>query len=365
MSRWFCHPVTSSLGRHAADWDALNDACFGSHPLLTSRFVDLLLAHFPAKGLQLCMQQVDGHEGAVAICLLRPIAPGLWASYLPKQAQISPSLLTRDADFPALARALPGMAAQIDLLCLDPLNCGMPLTDDALTKIEVHATTMAVDLRSGYETWWNHRSKKLRDNLGRYWRRVHDDGLAMRLTTISEPGEMHAAVARYGQLESRGWKGQTGTAIGLDSGQLDFYSALMTAMANREGGARVHELWLGDSLVASRLTVASGHMLVALKTTYDEAFKRYAPGRLLMHEVLRDAFSNWPDREFEFYTNASVDQLAWATSQRPIVHATAFRSTLVRKLAGLHRRLRSLAPGWITLDTRSAEATGRAARRKA
>lgn len=345
MSRWSCHPVSGGLGPHAAEWDALNAARFQAHPLLTSRFVDLLLAHFPAPGLLLCKQCEDDQAAPAAMCLLRPVSPGLWASYLPTQAQIGPSLLGRGTDPQSLLRALPGFAVQVDLLCLDPLFCELPLTDDdPLLRVGTHATTMAVDLSTGHEAWWQGRAKKLRDNLGRYRRRVLDEGLAMRVTVISEPAHMPEAVARYGQLESRGWKGQTGTAIDRGSGQLAFYSELMTGMAAQDG-ARVHELWLGDALVASRLTMVAGQMAVALKTTYDEAFRRYAPGRLLMHAVVRDAFHLWPDRQFEFYTNASADQLAWATSQRPIVHATAFRSDWVRHMIDLHRWLRGRVPG--------------------
>lgn len=344
MSRWSCHPIDGHLGAHAADWDALNAARFQDHPLLASRFVELLLTHFPAKGLLLCKQHGEGQDAPLAMCLLRAVSPGLWASYMPAQAQISPSMLGSGTNLQSLARSLPGFAGQLDLLCLDPLFCDLRLAEDPLRKIGAHATTMAVDLGIGYDTWWQQRPKKLRDNLGRYGRRVQDDGLAMRITVVSEPSQMRDAVARYGQLESRGWKGQSGTAVDQDSGQLAFYSELMTVMATQDG-ARVHELWLGDDLVASRLTMTAGRMVVALKTTYDEAFKRYAPGRLLMHEVVRDAFRLWPGRQFEFYTNASADQLAWATSQRPIVHATAFRSAWARRLADLHRQLRRVALG--------------------
>ena len=50
-------------------------------------------------------------------------------------------------------------------------------------------------------------------------------------------------------------------------------------------------------------------MALILKTTYDETLQAYAPGRLLLHEVIRRAFVLWPGRSLEFYTNANADQL--------------------------------------------------------
>ena len=88
----------------------------------------------------------------------------------------------------------------------------------------------------------------------------------------------------------------------------------------------VYELWLGDQLAASRLVFGLGDMVVMLKTTYDENLNRYAPGRVLLYLAIQDLFTYCPEKTIEFYTDANVDQLSWATDRRWIAHWTFHRN---------------------------------------
>jgi hypothetical protein len=92
MMRWRSEPLMDSLGVWTGAWDALNDRHFDSHPMLSSRFVNGLLRNFPAPGVRICIGESDGEVRA--LCLVRRSRLGVWSSYLPSQAQISPSLFT-------------------------------------------------------------------------------------------------------------------------------------------------------------------------------------------------------------------------------------------------------------------------------
>jgi len=336
MMRWRSEPLMDSLGVWTGAWDALNDRHFDSHPMLSSRFVNGLLRNFPAPGVRICIGESDGE--VCALCLVRRSRLGVWSSYLPSQAQISPSLLIGRVDVSDLMRGLPLDALQLDLLCLDPQFHRADFSGTGLQRAAA-ALTMTVELNRSDEDYWSSRSKKLRDNLRRYERTVTAAGLSARYAVHADPAEVEAGVTRYAELESRGWKGRQGTALAPGNLQHHFYSTLMKAAA-ASGQAWVIELWFDDRLAASRLLLGGPSMVVALKTGYDEAFKAQAPGRLLLRNTLQHAHTHWAGRRFEFYTDATPDQLSWAGSQRELFHLSAFRNQIAARLATARRRWR-------------------------
>ncbi|MBA4152676.1 MAG: hypothetical protein C0509_08945 [Acinetobacter sp.] len=140
---------------------------------------------------------------------------------------------------------------------------------------------------------------------------------------------MQSVIARFGEMESAGWKGLNGSAVHADNVQGHFYAEVMRRFAER-GRATVYELYFNDALVAMQLCIASPGMLVLLKTTYDESQASFSPGRLLLHALLEKEFAEKRVGEIEFYTNADSEQLAWATHERWINHYLLFRNRMVR-----------------------------------
>ena len=322
MNQWFSTKLQRALGDHAAAWDELNDRQFGKHPLLTSSFVNALLSQMGQGNEHLCMLYDDGH--LQAMCILQPRNKVLWSSFLPSQAQIGLTLVPQSAMLQGLLQALPGFALQVDLLCNDPLVGGVVANATPPTHHMNHALTMAIRVEGSFEQYWADRSKKLQSNIKRYQQRVDADILTQRTVCINTPDAIPAAIERYAALEGQGWKEKQGTALASDKAQLAVYNDLMLNAA-QHGAAYVFELWLDDRLVASRLALMSGSMLVMLKTTYDERSARYAPGRLLLLTTIEFAFAHFKSAVIEFYTDANPDQLAWATGQRWIKHATVYR----------------------------------------
>lgn len=336
MSGWTIEPIEGGLGRHAAEWDALNWRAFGQHPLLTSMFVNGLLEKFGEGREYLCVQAESGQ--IQAMCILQRKSALVWTSFLPSQAPLAPTLMPNGAMAPSLLQSLPRTVAQLDLLCNDPQLGGITSSRQPPTHRVNHALTIKVDLVGTFDAYWASRSKQLRANFRRYEKRLLADGLAERLICITEPAQMEAAVGRYANLEGAGWKGQNGTALGSSPSQLEFYCDLM-ARAAESGNAVVHELWFGDQLAASRLVLSQEDTMVILKTSYDERLASYAPGRMLLRRVIDHAFSAKPGGVLEFYTNANADQLTWATAQRWIQHASYYRWPLATDLLSTVRGL--------------------------
>jgi CelD/BcsL family acetyltransferase involved in cellulose biosynthesis len=338
MSGWTCVPLRRSLGAHGAAWDQLNARLLGEHPLLTTAFIDGLLHHFGDGSEHLCVYRRDG--AIEAMCVLKPRNRLVWDSFLPSQAQVAPTLVADSELLASLLASLPGMPIQLDLLCNDPA-VGAVLAGVARRRhVLNHALTMKVDLAGSFAGYWSSRSKQLQTNIKKRDKRLLEDGIEQRRVHIGEPALIVAAVDRYAALEGAGWKGRNGTAVGSSPAQLQFYRDLMLQAA-AGGHAFVSELWFGDTLAASRLILRRNGMLVILKTSYDERFSDYSPGRLLLRDVIEHAFAAGAGGAIEFYTDADQNQLEWATAQRWIQHRTLYRWDVAEALAVSLRAWRS------------------------
>ena len=340
--RWTIYPLQRGLGEHASAWDALRSRLFGPNPILGSEFVTLLLAHFgTGKELLGVLRQDDEPQ---SMCIVRPRGPLLWSSFLPAQAQIGPTVLDSPDDIRSLIQALPGVAIELDLLCNDPDFGNLPDRTFIDSHSIDHNLTMHIDMSGTFADYWSHRPKKLVQNLARYRRRMVSDGLGHRFVAVTAAADMPAAVARYAALETASWKGDHGTAIASANGQLRFYEEVMRRHADR-GAAVAWELWIDDRLAACRLAIRDGNTLVMLKTTYLESDAAYAPGRALLRLAIEHSFELAPGGRIEFYTDASADQLQWATGHRRIRHLAFYRHTAAQlAIAGI-RSLRQSAAG--------------------
>lgn len=335
---WQSFALNKEFGGHDAAWDACNQRVFQGHLLFDSRFVGNLLRHF-GQGNERLLQRKNA-AGELEMCLLRPGAWGRWETFFPSQAQISPVMVGSRESLDGLFDALPGMPMQIDFLGQD-----VPYSHivDSLApggQAISHATTISISMSGTFEEYWNNRPKNLIKNIRRYKNRLAQGDCKVDLVQIDLPEQMAAAVGRYGQLEAHSWKSLQGTAVLPDNPQGRFYADILADFA-RTGNAVVYELWIDECLAASRLVILDQRMFIILKTAYNKEMAQFAPGRLLLHEVIADAFRRIPGGTLEFYTNATADQFDWATHSRTIVHQTDYRNaalSLVRQLIKLGYR---------------------------
>lgn len=348
--QWHLQPLdpAEGLGPLRADWDRLNTRLMAGHGMLDGAFVDAMLRHFGEGGALLARAVRDGETVALLLLNRHTRGLGVWSSYLPAQTQIGPTLVPAGLDLRGLFAALPGYASELDLLCNDPRFGDLRELPLRAIRSLPHALTMSVSLKGGFDDYWAQRPRKLIQNMRRYLRRLQSEPTPERLDVVADPAAMSAAVARYAALESRGWKGREGTAVTADNPQGRFYAEVMGQFAAR-GEALVYELWLGEDLLASRMLLIRAGMVVMLKTSFDENFERFAPGRVLLLRTLEDLFVRLPGGVVEFYTNAEPDLLAWSTSQRWINHVSLYRHSGLPAFYGLLRRS---TRGWLRRGNR-------------
>lgn len=342
-AQWQIRPASAVDAAWWSSWDELNGEGHDGHPLLASDMVRLLCKHFATGPLTFAVL-ADSQRIYLQTILTRE-GFGKWSLFNPSQAPIGPLVCRRgggdlSAHLQRLTHRLPQLGLALDYPTHDP-SYAPSLSAPSATHRALWGTTISVSCQGKFEDYWNARSKELRHNVRRYFRRIDEEHSGVwRLVRHDTPEAVGAAVARYGELESRGWKAKEGTALHPTNVQGRFYSELLAAFAGR-GHAHAYEFHVGDVLAASRLLISGPTMYVILKTTYDENLGRIAPGRLLLHTILKELFAAPTRRAVEFYTRANNDTLAWSTDKRDIASVTVYRNRVVAGLANLQRQRRA------------------------
>ena len=335
---WETVPLAGSLGNYRDDWDRLNATLYRSQPFFDSRFIEPMLKFFATGEERLCVHSQHGEIDGLLI--LTPRRTGIWSLFTPSQMQIVPILLKDSALLHSLIKVLPSFTISVEFLRQDPLLTPFNKNVNALEIIhQSQALTITVTITNQFSDYWSLRSKNLKKNHHRHFKRQKKNFQSMRLGCHETPDSIHEAVNRYGIMESRGWKGWQGTSLNPNNKQGACYAELMEHFAESDN-ASVYELYFDDLMVASRLCVLNSVMLIILKTTYHEDLAEYAPGQLLLHAVLEKEFLRQRVKAVEFYTNATPDQVSWSTDQRLINNVTLFRHSLLKHAYLFKRSLR-------------------------
>lgn len=125
------------------------------------------------------------------------------------------------------------------------------------------------------------------------------------------------------RVEASGWKGEAGTAIVSHEETRRFYAELARFSAER-GWLRLAFLRLDGHAIAFQFLVEHGGVISQLKGGFDEAYRKFAPGTLLVQDVIRRAFEVGAER-YEFLGSEEGFKLEWATAthERQLLQAFA------------------------------------------
>ncbi|MCB1774504.1 MAG: GNAT family N-acetyltransferase [Gammaproteobacteria bacterium] len=306
------------------DWQRLAVDHHATNPMLDAEFARLLAQYFGDR-----LHVLIGLRGGdtVMLALVEPASLARWQGFRPSQAQAALIVCSPECEIVpgVVVAAFPSRCLRLDLFALDPREHGPLLKDfDSVQRLP-SVRNICVELKGEFDDYWQQRPRNLRKNTRRYRTRLVEEVGEVGLRVAHDKASVVSATDRYGIMESRGWKGRIGTALHPGNLQGQFYRDFMASMAER-GRAFVFELYTGDRLLASRLCVTGDGILVILKTTFDEDLKRYAVGRQLLYELLQYLFEGRQASVVDFYTDASRDQMDWATSDRFMQHASVYPS---------------------------------------
>lgn len=119
----------------------------------------------------------------------------------------------------------------------------------------------------------------------RLLRRLGDMG-TVTFDEAREPADVRRRTEEFLALESKGWKGRSGTAMTIDRYRAAFTREALYNLAERDM-CRVHSLDLNGKAIASLVVMREAGTAYTWKTAYDEAYAKWSPGALLMLDTTK------------------------------------------------------------------------------
>ena len=97
--------------------------------------------------------------------------------------------------------------------------------------------------------------------------------------------DLDSAVEQFLELEAKGWKGRSRTALSCRPGHARFFREMSRGFAE-QGRLMFLSLEAGPRVVAQNTALVAGEGLFGFKRAFDEEFARWSPGSLLDLDVL-------------------------------------------------------------------------------
>ncbi len=318
-------------------WDRLN-ASRGNLPFLAGDAVVSALRHLGDATERLLV----GSAGAtiVAMFLLIPRGKFQWQTFQPSQLPLGAWVALADLDLAAIARSLQrgplGFCLVLSITQVDPLVAPRTADTPDCQTLD-YIDTGWIDIEGSFEDYWAARGKNLRQNMRKQRVKLAADGTRLSMQVLRDFSDMAPAIARYGALESAGWKAQNGTAIHPDNAQGRYYRELLE-QASARGEATVYQYLFDDRVVAMNLCLLSQGTLVVLKTTYDESIKTLSPAFLLREEELQKIYRDGEIKRMEYFGRLMDWHTKLTEKKRTLYHLTMYRWPMVKSLAMARRR---------------------------
>jgi CelD/BcsL family acetyltransferase involved in cellulose biosynthesis len=130
-------------------------------------------------------------------------------------------------------------------------------------------------------------------------------------------------------MEAAGWKGRENSAIISDPQRRQFFDEVVNA-AERYGQLCLYTLLLDEKPIAAHIGFAYRGRYWAAKSTYDENYRDYAPGHVIVKAILRDCSSRGIS---EYVMGVREDwKMEWTQEVRKRNHLCIFNRGLWARL---------------------------------
>ncbi len=202
-----------------------------------------------------------------------------------------------------------------------------------------------VDIGESWDDYYAGRKRKVTHEWERKMRKLGRAG-ETEVRSVDAETDLKWLVAEFVRVDEVSWKEDTGTSISA-RGVEEFYRDITHALAG-EMWFRPFWLNLDGKMIGFIFGAVFGGTYFALKTSYDQAHTKLAPGVRLFHEAVSDAFRLRLSR-FDFVGQTARWKEEWATGTLGHVDLTYYPEGLSgltkhltdTKLKPLARRLRN------------------------
>lgn len=190
--------------------------------------------------------------------------------------------------------------------------------------------SLYLDLDEDWDAYEAGLGKNLLRNLKRARRQLELEG-EVTVDVVCGGTQLDEHLRQAFLVEAASWKGAAGTAIQSDPRTQRFYTAVGRWAAER-GMLRLFFLRMGRRPLAMYLALQDHGVCYLHKGGYDPAFGRYSPGKMLLHEVIRDCFMGGVKR-IEFNGDAEPYKFCWTGAVREYQRFDAFAPSMAGQLA--------------------------------
>lgn len=307
-----------SLDSISPEWDALADRV-GVPPFLRPGWFSAFADAFGSTALEVLTVRRDGRlVGVVPLDRARGVLRSLTNWHTPEFAFVAED----EAAVRALADAICDRGGrQVSLWFLNPTNPDYEICRDraraggrrVVARTLERPPYVAVD--SEWETFESRVDAKLRRDLRRRRRLLDSEG-SVSFEVLDGTERLNASLEEGFGVEASGWKGEQGTAIASSPETTAFYTQIARWAASR-GWLKLAFLRLDGRPLAFHYGLEYGRTYYLLKGGYDPAYRRFAPGKLLVAFMIERAFAESLQR-FDFGGEDEPFKAEWASGHREL-----------------------------------------------
>ena len=189
---------------------------------------------------------------------------------------------------------------------------------------------------SSFDQYWSQRPARLRNTVRRRWRKVQREA-ECRISVITTPPDLDAALKDYWQVYERSWKSEEGYPVCIDG---------FMRLCAIKGQLRLGILYLDGVPAAAQFWIIHNGSALIYKLAYDPRYKDYSVGSILSRHMFQDAIDKDRVGLIDFLTGDDAYKRDWMTRSRSLVHVQllnqrqaigrlyALRKKAARMLAG-------------------------------
>lgn len=202
-----------------------------------------------------------------------------------------------------------------------------------------------------YESYISELSKNFRRSIKRA-RQYLEELPSVSFSFTNQKEELEKELEAFFYVEASGWKGNagTGSAIRLHPELVSFYREL-TGIFSASGKVLINTLAADGRCLAAQFCLLADKTVYMLKVGYDEAYGRYAPGKLLNDRFIKRCLED-PSVECINYATDTSWHADWApgTYKKSICYIynsspAGLASYFLMKIYGVYVKPR--LPGWM------------------
>lgn len=230
-----------------------------------------------------------------------------------------------------LSRALFSQGApHVTLSFLSSDDGNVPLARSAAEDADYRVVSEAVDAAphisfdGTWDAYENTLRRKFKSELRRRRRRLEEEG-ELEIEVLDGTENLGRLLEEGFRVEGSGWKGAHHTSINSRPSTRRFYSDVARWAAGR-GWLKLAFLRLDGRTIAFDYCLEYGGVHYLLKTGFDPAYQRFAPGMILRYLMISRAFSEGIST-YDFLGISDVWKREWTNSHKDLLFVRMFAPT--------------------------------------